>query len=38
MYCIVQKARSKHKLDNGKWIDPVLELFQTIYQDEAKLQ
>ena len=25
-YCVVQKVRSTHKLDNREWIDPVLEL------------
>ena len=29
-YCIVQKAHSKHKLENEEWIDPALELFQTV--------
>ena len=29
-YCVVQKARSKHKLENGDWIDPALELLQTV--------
>ena len=38
IYCVVQKAHSRHKLDNGEWIDPVLVLFQTIYQEETKLQ